>query len=159
VPGDRLRKTLDRAEQRGRFDLGALESLLERSVGHPGVGRLRRATAIYRPPEVVRSEFERRFLAAVLKAGLPRPSVNFNVAGYELDMYWSQECFVVELDVYETHGTRAAFESDRRRQEDLKLLGIETIRVTEPRFDREPTQVLERIARLLAQRRCERGAG
>ena len=83
----------------------------------------------------------------------------FNVAGYELDIYWQAEAFVVELDVYETHGTRAAFEDDRRRQEDLKLLGIEMTRVTEPRFDREPAQVLERIARLLVQRRVERSAG
>jgi very-short-patch-repair endonuclease len=85
--------------------------------------------------------------------------VNFNVAGYERDIFWSQERFVVELDVYETHGTRAAFESDRHRQEELKLIGIEMIRVTEPRFDREPAEVLGRIARLLAQRRRELGAG
>lgn len=158
VPGDRLRKALDRAEQRGRFDLTAIESLLERSGGHPGGGRLRQALTIYRPPEVVRSEFERRFLLAAVGAGLPRPSLNFNVAGYELDVYWPAEAFAVELDVYETHGTRAAFEDDRRRQEDLKLLGIEMIRVTEPRFDREPAEVLERVARLLAQRRSKRGA-
>ena len=32
------------------------------------------------------------------------------VEGFELDAYWEPERFVVELDVFETHGTRAAFE-------------------------------------------------
>ncbi len=60
-----------------------------------------------------------------------------------LDAYWSDERFAVELDVYETHGSHAAFEGDRLRQEDLKLKGVEMIRVTGPRLDREPEQVIE----------------
>ena len=72
--------------------------------------------------------------------------MNFNVAGYELDAYWEAERFAVELDVFETHGTRAAFERDRLRQEDLKLIGVEMIRVTGPRLDREPEAVIERVA-------------
>ncbi len=157
VPRDRLERALDRAERLELFDLGPVESLLERAVGHPGASRLRRALGIYRAPDLVRSEFERRFLDLVRKAGLPSPTANFNVAGYELDMYWQKERFAIELDVYETHGTRAAFENDRRRQEDLKLMGTEMIRVTAPRFDREPTQVIERVARLLEQRRVDSG--
>jgi hypothetical protein len=53
---------------------------------------------------------------------------------------------------YSRHGTREAFERDRVRQEDLKLAGIELTRVTGRRFEREPGQVMERVARLLAQR-------
>ena len=60
--------------------------------------------------------------------------MNFNVLGYELDAYWEPERFAVELDVYETHGSHAAFERDRLRQEDLKLKGVEMIRVTGPRL-------------------------
>jgi very-short-patch-repair endonuclease len=67
--------------------------------------------------------------------------MNFNVGGFELDAYWAAERFVVELDVYETHGTRAAFERDRQRQDDLMLIGVEMIRVTGPRLKREPRQV------------------
>jgi hypothetical protein len=59
---------------------------------------------------------------------------------------------VVELDVYETHGSPAAFERDRLRQEDLLLAGIRMTRVTGPRLKREPKQVIERVRRLLAQR-------
>lgn len=86
-------------------------------------------------------------------AGLPRPSTGYNVAGYELDVYWETERFAVELDVYETHGSRQSFEDDRLRQETLKLEGVEMIRVTGRRLDRESGQVLERVALFLSQRR------
>lgn len=79
--------------------------------------------------------------------------MNFQVGEFQLDAYWQSERFAVELDIYETHGTRAAFESDRRRQEDLKLRGIEMIRITGPRLDREPSQVMKRLEALLDQRR------
>jgi very-short-patch-repair endonuclease len=152
-----LERALSSGEQRGVFDLGPIEAVLARNAGHPGAGRLRRALGIYRPSNVIRSGLERRFLERVRGAGLPEPSTNITVGGYELDVYWSRECFAVELDVYETHGTHAAFESDRLRQEDLLLLGIGMTRVTGPRFDREPTRVIERVARLLADRREQRG--
>jgi very-short-patch-repair endonuclease len=98
---------------------------------------------------------EREFLAAVERGGLPRPLSNRVELGYELDVFWPEHRFAVELDVFETHGTREAFEKDRLRQEDLKLAGIELIRVTGRRFEREPREVVSRVARLLEQRRVE----
>ncbi|HEX2266115.1 MAG TPA: hypothetical protein VHH14_07510, partial [Solirubrobacterales bacterium] len=82
----------------------------------------------------------------------------FNVAGYELDAYWPDLRFAVELDLFETHGSRAAFERDRLRHEELKLLGIEMIRVTKPRLDCEPDRVIANLAALLERRRHEVGA-
>ena len=144
----------ERAEDRGLFDLRAVDALLHRAGGHRGAGRLRHALAIYRhEPAFTRSRLERRFLDLVRRSGLPIPSMNFQEGEYQLDAYWRPERFAVELDVYETHGTRAAFESDRRRQEDLKLRGIEMIRITGPRLKREPKAVIERLATLLEQRR------
>ena len=148
-----LERALERSEEQGSFDLFGVDAAIARAAGHPGVGRLQRALAIYRPSDFVRSEFERKFLAKVRSAGLPSPSANFSVGAYTLDLYWSSERFAVELDVFETHGSRDSFESDRLRQEDLKLMGIEIVRITAPRFEREPTQVIERIGSLLAQRR------
>ncbi len=77
------------------------------------------------------------------------------MAGYELDVYWPDLRFAVELDVFETHGSHRSFEADRLRDEDLKLAGVELTRVTGHRVGREPGRVLERVARLLAQRRKE----
>lgn len=152
----RLERTLERSEELRRFDLVALEDLLDRAGHHPGVGKLRRALDIYREdPAFKRSRLEGRFLGLAKRAGLPAPSMNFNVLGYEVDAYWESERFAVELDVYETHGSHAAFERDRLRQEDLKLKGVEMIRVTGLRLDREPQGIIERVAVHLEQRRRE----
>jgi hypothetical protein len=159
LPPRRLRQVIERSEELNLFDLGPVDSLLARAGGHPGVGRLRRVLTLYRPPPFTRSGLERRFLELAEKARLPAPSTGFNELGYELDVYWQAERFAVELDVYETHGSREAFESDRLRQENLKLGGIEMIRVTGPRLDREPDEVIERVALLLERRRRELSLG
>lgn len=103
--------------------------------------------------------FETLFFEAVVRAGLPRPATNFVEAGFELDVYWPEYRFAVELDTYATHGTHGAFERDRLRQEDLKLAGIEMTRVTDVRFHRESPAVLGRVVRLLEDRRSGLGIG
>lgn len=152
-----LQRALERSEELELFDLGPVESLLDRTRGHHGWGRLRRAIALYEPVPFTRSQFERRFFEAVLRAGLPRPATNFVEAGFELDVYWPEHRFAVELDTYLTHGTTGSFERDRLRQEDLKLAEIELTRVTDVRFHREPEAVLRRVSTLLARRRSEVG--
>lgn len=150
---DRLASALQCAEERKLLDLRPLDELLGRVSHHPGAGSLRRALDIYRPPtSFTRSDLEKRFLALVLAAGLPRPRTNFVVGALELDAYWPERRFAVELDVYETHGSRLSFEEDPVRQEELLLAGISSIRITGPRLDREPEVVLERLGRLLAER-------
>lgn len=148
-----LEKMIERSEDLELFDLRAVEGLLDRTVGHQGHGRLRRAIALYKPSSFTRSSLEKRFLELCLQAGLPQPRTNFVAYGFELDCFWPEHRFAVELDVFETHGTRAAFERDRKRQEDLLLAGIAMTRVTGPRLEREPAAVIERIGRLLAQQR------
>lgn len=143
-----LEKMIERSEDLGLFDLREVEDLLARTVGHPGHGRLRRAIALYKPTSFTRSSLERLCLAA----GLPQPRTNYVEEGFELDCYWPEFRFAVELDLFETHGTRAAFERDRRRQEDLLLAGIGMTRVTGPRLEREPDEVIERVGRLLSAR-------
>jgi len=147
-----LTRLLQRADERDLFDLRRFEDLLRRAGGHRGVRRLRRAIAIYRPAPFSRSGLERRFLELLAEAGMPRPATGFVEAGYELDVYWPAARFGVELDVYETHGTRQSFEDDHLRDETLKLAGVETLRITGHRLDREPQQVIERVSRLLRRR-------
>jgi hypothetical protein len=149
-----LRRLIRRAEELRVFDLGEFHSVLARNRGHRGAYHLDRALGIYEPPRLTRSELEREFLRFVERYGLGSPLTAFNAAGYELDIYWPELRFAVELDVYETHGSHEPFEEDRRRDEDLKLAGVELTRVTGRRLEREPRQVMERIARLLDQR-CE----
>lgn len=149
-----LQRMLERSEELKLFDLGPIEELLARSGRHKGRRGLRRAIALYAPVPFTRSGFERRFFEAVLAAGLPQPATNYFEAGFELDVYWPERRFAVELDTYATHGTNAAFERDHVRDEDLALAGIKLIRVTDVRFHREPEAVLKRVATLLARRRA-----
>lgn len=149
----RLRGYMERAEELDLLDLRAVHEILDRTRGHHGWGRLRRAATFYEvPAEFTRSRFERRFLAAVKSGGIPRPTVNCNRHGYEIDVYWEEQRFAVELDSYGTHGTHEAFERDRQRAEDLLVHGIAMTRVTDVRFLREPDAVIARIKRLLQER-------
>lgn len=145
----RLEKMVERAEELELLDLRAVEDLLARTVGHHGHARLRRAISLYKPSSFTRSDLEKRFLELALAAGLPQPRMNYVEQGFELDCYWPEQRFAVELDVFETHGTRAAFERDRERQEELLLAGITMTRVTGPRLEHEPDEVIRRVARLL----------
>jgi len=148
-----LRRLIRRSEELEAFDLADFRSVLARNRGHRGALPLERALDIYEPLRLTRSELEREFLRLIERVGLPRPSTAFNVAGYELDVYWPDLRFAVEIDVYATHGGHESFEQDRRRGEDLKLAGVELTRVTGRRLEREPQQVVDRLRRLLDQRR------
>jgi hypothetical protein len=110
-----LRRLIRRSEELRVFDLADFRSVLARNRGHRGRFALECALAVYEPPRFTRSELEREFLGLVEQAGLPRAITAFNVAGYELDVYWPDLRFAVELDVYATHGAHEPFEEDRRR--------------------------------------------
>jgi hypothetical protein len=152
-----LGQALDNARRLGLLDMLAMDELISRSKGFRGVARLRTALEIHRPTAFTRSGLERRFLELTRRAGLPRPSMNLYVEGYELDAYWPIERFAVELDTYDYHGDPRAFEADRIRQESLKLAGIEMVRITGARMAREPEAIAHRLHRLLANRRRELG--
>jgi hypothetical protein len=152
VSAERLARFLEQGEGKNLFDLGAIESVIARNRGHRGALRLERAVEMYRPAPWARSELERRFVAAVVAVGLPQPATGWNEAGLELDVYWPEAAFGVELDAWATHGTRGAFERDRERDERLALAGITTIRVTETRFRNRPDEVLATVTTLLERR-------
>ncbi len=151
----RLQQAIEQAERLGRLDLIAIDALLARRRGERSTKRLQLALDLYRDPAFVRSRSERLLLALVKRAGLPKPAMNTFVAGHEIDAYWEAERFAVEVDGWDAHRTRAAFENDPLRQENLKLAGIDSIRLTARRIERDPKQVGERLAMLLAQRRRE----
>jgi hypothetical protein len=148
-----LGRALDNGRRLGLLDLIDIDALVKRSRGFRGVARLREALVLHRPAVFTRSGVERRFLDLVRRTGLPAPSMNLFVEEHELDAYWPAERFAVELDTYDYHGSPAAFEEDRLRQESLKLAGIEMTRITGVRMDREPRAVMNRLRQLLAQRR------
>jgi very-short-patch-repair endonuclease len=153
-----LERAVERAERLNLLDLGAIDMMLTRRKGTPGARRLEKALEIYRDPAFSRSRAELLFLDLVRKEGLPRPALNLFIVGMEVDAYWESERFAVEIDGWDSHRTRSAFETDPVRQEDLKLAGIDAIRITARRIEREPRQVGERLRIHLTRRRAELNA-
>jgi very-short-patch-repair endonuclease len=154
-PRQKLDRLLERANERRLLDRRRFEALAARAGGHPGRVKFATALAAYKPETAtLRSDLEKRFRNLVIRAGLPRPQTNVVVEGYELDAYWEAEGFAVELDVYATHGSPRSFEADRERADDLLLAGIELIRVTDVRLDREPRETIARVAAHLARRQA-----
>jgi hypothetical protein len=85
-----VRRFIRRADDDKTFDLRAMEDLLDRTKGHRGQAKVRAALEIYdETPVFTRSDLERRYLEVVRAAGLPAPSMNCFVAGYEIDTYWA----------------------------------------------------------------------
>jgi very-short-patch-repair endonuclease len=126
----RLTAVVNEAEVLRLFDLRAIEEAMERLPGRHGRRRLERVLASYtESPGYSTSEAERLLLRLCKDHGLPQPSRVF-VAGYELDFYWADTRLAVEVDGRAFHGTRRAFEDDRRRDRRLAAVGIQVSRVT-----------------------------
>jgi very-short-patch-repair endonuclease len=87
-------------------------------IGNPGRG------------DNARSELEARMLALCRHHRLPQPEVNASVDRYIVDFVWADRSLIVEIDGWESHRTRSAFEEDRARDARLAVLGYETIRFT-----------------------------
>lgn len=131
VDDGRFADAVNEAEVQRLFDLVEIEATLERLPGRRGRHRVRRVLAAYRPdPSFTRSRAERRFLRLCAEHGLPRPSTCVFMAGYEVDAYWADARFGIELDGEAFHHTTRAFHDDRSRDRHLAALGIQVNRVT-----------------------------
>jgi very-short-patch-repair endonuclease len=100
-------------------------------------------------PDRTRSELEARFLAVCRRRRLPQPDVNARIAGFVVDFAWPDRRLVVEVDGWETHRTRSAFEHDRARDLQLTLLGYEVVRFTWRRLIEAPARVAAALRELL----------
>ncbi len=150
-----LNGAVEKCERRGILDLGEIDAMLNRRHGDRGTGRLRQATEIYRDPAFSRARSERLFLAMVKAAGLPRPALNRWVEKWEIDAYWETERFAVEVDGWESHRTRRAFEHDHLRLEELKVADIDVVAISARRVETSPAEVGRHLRVLIERRRDE----
>jgi hypothetical protein len=149
LPRRDLERCVEEAERLGLFDLKASDDLMRRSPGRPGVRVLRAAVSVYRPPPRTRSGFERAVLDALRAAGFPEPLLNAWVESFEVDMFWPPD-FIMEIDGWEYHRSRQAFERDRRRDAELRAAGYRVERVTEHWFYSDPAGVMAMVRDALA---------
>jgi very-short-patch-repair endonuclease len=101
-------------------------------------------------PDPTRSELEHRFLRLCRRHRIPRPEVNVRLGRFLVDFLWRDERLVVETDGYRFHRTRSAFESDRARDVELRLLGYQVVRFTHMQLKDESSWVARTLRALLA---------
>jgi very-short-patch-repair endonuclease len=123
-----------------------VRAVLDREPHRRGAPEIR---DLLRDPRMTRSEKERALLRLIDAAQLPRPLTNVRVHGYLVDAFWPKEGLVVEVDGWDAHGHRVAFESNRRRDQVLLAHGLRVLRATGRQFEREPVAVAARIAMAL----------
>lgn len=149
APYEELRKAAEAADRRNLLRLRELEAVCARGRGRRALRPVRRLLVELGAPADGRSPLEIRFVEFLREYGLPAPAQNVLVLGHEVDALWPGAKLVVELDSWEHHGDRAAFERDRARDPELMLAGYRTIRVTHRRLDREADQLAAEIRQLL----------
>lgn len=127
-----------------------IEELLARSNGHRGVGALAHLVAKRRPSALTRSQAEERMLELIRAASLPEPEVNVQLHGFQADFLWRSARVAVEIDGYDWHWSRSAFDRDRRKDAVFRDRGVELWRLTPWQLDDQPLAVVGRLARLIA---------
>jgi very-short-patch-repair endonuclease len=104
-------------------------------------------------PDRTRTELEARFLSICRRHRLPKPEVNASLGRFTVDFLWREARLVVEVDGWESHRTRSAFEADRARDARLKLSGYEVLRFTHRQLAEEVRSVVSTLRALLASSR------
>jgi very-short-patch-repair endonuclease len=152
-----LRRAVEQAAVLGLLDLAVLDLAIAQAKGRRGVRGLKTILAPWQTNDGriprLRSLLEARLFPALVEAGLPCPRCNvaLKIDGHplEVDLLWEAERLVIETDGEETHGTRAAFQRDRWRDQVLAAGGYRVARVTWNQLSDEPDAVVARIRRML----------
>lgn len=118
-----LRRAVSQAEILRRFDRHAVELLLERHPGHRGRAPLERLLAAWTEPGTARSPQEESFPELCARFGFPRPVMNAEVLGMEIDAVFFDERIAVELDGYAFHAGAIRWEDDHEKRARLVAAG------------------------------------
>jgi hypothetical protein len=159
-----LERACDRAEQLRLVDWRDVTDVLERAKGRHGAHSLKAVVETHDiGRSLTRSELEERFLALCADAGIERPEVNAWIPldegdGLEADFLWRRGRLIVETDGYGAHGTRAAFERDRRRDRRLTVAGWRVVRCSRRQVLAEPEELAAALTTLLGRPRPGRGS-
>lgn len=150
-----LAEAVEQAEIRRILDIAAIADVLDRSRGRRGAPALDAAVSHLHPlTKDTKSRLERRFLRMLADAGLPAPLVNKplllpNGITIKPDFHWPAHGLILETDGRETHLTPTAFERDRRRDQQLTLIGLRCPRTTWHQLDVQPGVVVALVAGLI----------
>jgi very-short-patch-repair endonuclease len=137
-----LRRVVTEAEYLNRFDMTAINAVVENNPGRRGAKLI---GAVGVAGHRTRSKLEDRFLALLERHRVEEPESGVWIDGYEADFVWRSAGLVVELDGIAAHRTTAAMKGDRRRDRILWRAGFRTMRLTDDDLD-DADAVLDDLA-------------
>jgi very-short-patch-repair endonuclease len=135
-----------------------LRSQLDRNPSKPGVVALRGVLDVPGGPQRTRSPAERLLLRLLRDAGITGFELNARVHGYEVDALWRDLAFAIEVDGYDGHSGRIAFERDRRKLAVLVANGLTVMPITPRQLSRVPDEIAARLQLGLVQAARARAA-
>lgn len=150
VPPTQLRRAYEAAERHRHLDVDALNDVIARSNGRRGLAALL-ALLEYDPAPArdSKSDLESALLDLVREVGLPLPQLNVLVDGYLVDAHWPAARLVVELQSYEHHAHRQAFDRDYAKLGRLTLAGYQVLPLTYRQLKQERDWVVASLRALL----------
>lgn len=150
MPEVALKRRVNEARRAELLTLADVADVIDRFSRHPGAKLLRPLLEVKGGP--TRSEWEDAFPAWCRGHQLPPPVMSAIVAGHEVDAFFPDEKVIVELDSWEFHRDRTAFESDRDRDADTLAAGFVTVRIT---WERMTAAEAGRLRMILQSRRID----
>ena len=137
--------------RKGVFHPEQLEAALARHARRPGIAKLARAVAAYRPRPDRKSDLERAFDEMLQRHPEipPPPQTNVFIGGWEIDCYWPEQKVALELDGRPYHVSVRDLEKDRVKDAKLLGMGIRPLRITDRRLESDPAGALTDLLILL----------
>lgn len=117
-----LHRVVREAQFRGRFDDDRVRDALTRRPA-------RRLAAYLDDPNVTQTDLEDRFLRICRRYRIPTPLTQHG-ARPRVDFSWPDRHLIVEVDGWQAHRTRVAFQDDRTNTNLLQLAGNVVLRYT-----------------------------
>jgi very-short-patch-repair endonuclease len=144
---DALARACHEAGVKHRTTPRQVEAVLARRPNSPGAGKLHHI--IRGDTRVTLSKLEKRFLQLLRQEGLALPQTNRPADGRRVDCRWPDRKLTIELDSYQFHHSRHAWEQDRRREREARARGDEFRRYTFGDVFEDRAQMLTELRALL----------
>jgi predicted transcriptional regulator of viral defense system len=156
ITARQLERAFDQADAMHALDLNEIRDQVARNPTRPAAKAVKHLLKThYIGSTPTENEFEEKFLALTRSLKLPDPTPQFWIdpgdgePPIRADFAWPDRKIVVETDGRRTHGTRHAFESDRRRDQRLIAAGWRVIRTTWTQLTHRPHELKPVLLTLL----------
>jgi very-short-patch-repair endonuclease len=147
LPLDALARACHEAGVLHRTTPKEVQAVLAQRPNTPGARNLH--SILRGDTRVTLSKLEKRFLQLLRQEGLALPQTNRPAGGRRVDCRWPDRNLTIELDSYQFHHSRHAWEQDRRREREARARGDEFRRYTYADVFEDRAQMLTELRALL----------